>query len=526
MSHNEEIAKSAGNVGVFTLLSRIFGYIRDMVIAYYFGANTITDAFYFAYRIPNLLRRLFAEGSLTISFIPVFTEYLEKKGEGEAREVSNLVFTFLFLILVCITVLGVVFSPVLIEIFASGFTSEEFELAVELNRIMFPYIFFISLSALMMGILNSLKRFFAPAFSPVLFNITIILTAVVLHGIFGIPIISLAIGVILGGIIQFIFQYPFIRSLGFGFRFSKIRDHPAIRKIILLLIPQIFGLAVYNLNIIVNTQYASYMPGGTISYLFFAERLIEFPLGIIAVSIATVMLPTLSSHASTGAMVKYRENYNFTLHLMLFVLIPALVGLIVLREPICNLLYQRGEFDYQATLFTSQTLLGYAVGLWAVGGIRITAPAFYALQDTKTPVKIAFAAFIVNAVLGFVLGFTLNMNHTGLALASSFSSIFNFILLLYFLNLRLGVLELRKTLIFVIKVVVISIIMGLLVWKISTYVDWTTSGFAIEKIVTMGIAIGAAMVSYVILAYLLRIEEAGFLIKLAMKRIGRGRDGD
>ncbi|HEX3036979.1 MAG TPA: murein biosynthesis integral membrane protein MurJ, partial [Thermodesulfobacteriota bacterium] len=363
MRQEEEITHAAGIVGSLTLLSRVLGLVRDMVIAYFFGARAETDAFYVAYRIPNLLRRFLAEGSLTISFIPVFIEYLENRSKEEAKRVSDITFTLLFITLILVSVLGILLSPLIIKLFASGFKGEIFKLAVNLNQIMFPYIFFVSLAALAMGVLNSLKHFFVPAFSPIIFNIVNISAVFLLYQYFDVPIFTLAIGVIAGGALQFLIQLPFLKSRDFLFSFRKNLRHPAVKRIALLMSPQLFGLAVYNFNILVSTQYASHLPGGTVSYLWYSERLIEFPLGIFAVSIATALLPSLSSQASKGEFEKFGESYSFALRLMLFVMIPALVGLIALRVPICNVLYQRGEFTFEETLLTSQALLGYAIGL-------------------------------------------------------------------------------------------------------------------------------------------------------------------
>ncbi len=519
MKQHEQITRSAGLVGSLTFLSRIAGYARDVVIAYFFGATALTDAFWVAFRIPNLLRRLFAEGSLTISFIPVFTQYLETKNKEEAKKVADAVFTILVFLLILISIGGILLSPYIIKLFAAGFDESTFELAVSLNRIMFPYIIFISLTALSMGVLNSLRHFFAPAFSPVILNICIIVAVFFLYKNFNVPIYAAAVGVIAGGILQLIFQLPFLYGRGFLFSFRKQVRHPAVKKIGFLIIPQLFGVAVYNINILVNTQYASFMTEGTISYLYFAERLIEFPLGIIAVSIATVLLPSLSSYVSKKEFDKFKETYSFTLRLMFFILIPALVGLIVLRVPICNLLYQRGEFDYAATVFTSQALLGYAVGLWAVGGIRITAPAFYSMQDTKTPVIIAFIAFIVNAVLGYVLGFTFGYKHTGLALASSISSIINFVLLFYLIERRVGNINIKSIIVLLVKLTAISGVMGVVIWRISKLTFWNESAFSLEKIGILAASIVIAAVIYFLLAKILKIEEADFLVKM----IRRGR---
>ena len=518
MKQHEQITRSAGLVGSLTFLSRIAGYARDVVIAYFFGATATTDAFWVAFRIPNLLRRLFAEGSLTISFIPVFTQYLETKSKGEAKKVSDAVFTILVFLLILISIGGILLSPYIIKLFAAGFDNSTFDLAVSLNRIMFPYILFISLTALSMGVLNSLRHFFAPAISPVILNICIIIGVLFLYKNFNIPIYAAAVGVLAGGVLQLVFQLPFLYGRGFLFSFRKQVRHPAVKKIGLLIIPQLFGVAVYNLNILVNTQYASFMTEGTISYLYFAERLIEFPLGIIAVSIATVLLPSLSSHVAKKEFDKFKETYSFTLRLMFFILIPALVGLIVLRVPICNLLYQRGEFDYAATIFTSQALLGYAVGLWAVGGIRITAPAFYSMQDTKTPVIIAFIAFIANAILGYVLGFTFGYKHTGLALASSISSIINFLLLFYLIERRVGNINIKSIVTLLVKLTAISAVMGVLVWRVSKLTLWSESAFAIEKVGVLAASVVIAVVVYFLLAKLLKIEEADFLVDMIKKR--------
>jgi putative peptidoglycan lipid II flippase len=494
------------------------GLVRDMVVTYFFGAEAQTDAFYVAFRIPNLLRRLFAEGSLTISFIPVFTSYLETKSREEAKRISDITFTLLFFVLTLVSIVGIILSPLIIKLFASGFKGETFHLAVTLNRIMFPYIFLISLSALSMGILNSLRHFFAPAFSPVIFNVVIVMTVILIHTTLSIPITSLAIGVIIGGVIQLVFQLPFLKRKDFLFRFRKNFRHPAVKKIGLLMVPQLFGLAVYNLNIIVNTQYASYMPEGTVSYLYLSERLIEFPLGIIAVSIATVLLPSLSSHISKGETDLFKENYSYALRLMLFVMVPALVGLIVLRIPICNLLYQRGEFTYLSTINTSQALFGYAVGIWAVGGIRITAPAFYSMQDTKTPVIIAFLAFIINAIIGYLLGFTFGLKHTGLALASSISSMFNFAVLFIILNKRVGKIDIHGTIILCIKIAIASILMGLLAWEISERGNWTGSETSIEKALILIISLLGSSAVYLIISRLLKIDEVDQLLGLLRRK--------
>lgn len=516
MESDSNITKNWGIVSSLTFLSRIAGYLRDVVIAYFFGASYQTDAFYVAYRIPNLLRRLFAEGSLTVAFIPVFTDYL-KEGKENAKEALNSIFTVLFIVLVVVCLAGIIFSPYVVKIFAAGFDQDSFNLAVDLNRIMFPYILFISLAALAMGVLNSLRHFFLPAFSPLVLNLTIISSIFLFYNYFDNPTMALALGVIIGGIFQLVINFPFLKAKDYLFSFTRKLNHPSVTKLGLLIAPQLFGLAVYNINILINTQFASFMPSETVSYLFFSERLIEFPLGVIAVSIATVMLPELSIHSALNDLKKFRENFVYSLRLMLFIILPALFGLIALRVPLCNFLFQRGEFTYEAVFFTSQALLGYSLGLWAVGGLRITVPAFYALKDTKTPVIVAFFAFIINAIFGYVLGFKLGLNHLGLALASSISSIFNFMILLFLLNKKITNLFDNTILIFVLKVIFISLVAALISWRLSLFGNWSTSSMTAGKVGIFFLSVVIPVLIYFILSKIFSLSETNKIFKLLRK---------
>ncbi len=490
-----------------TLLSRIVGYLRDVVVAALFGAGFQTDAFYVAFRIPNLLRRLFAEGSLAAIFVPIFSGYLESGDRRGAKDALRSAFTVLFIILVLVVTLGVIFSPWLIKLFAYGFDQKTFDLAVYLNRLIFPYVLFISLTALAMGVLNSLRHFFAPAFSPVLFNLCIIASALFLYREFEVPIVSLCFGVLGGGVLQLLLHLFYLREEGFMFGFSKTLDHPAVRRLAVLMFPQLFGIAVYNLNILVNTQYASFMSEGTVSYLYFAERIIEFPLGVIAVSLATVTLPALSGYAAREDYGGFGTEYQRSLRRMLFIMVPAMVGIVALRVPLCNFLYQHGQFDYVAVISTSQAVLGYGLGLFAVGGIRITVPAFFALQDTKTPVKVAFFCFLLNAVCGFVLGFVFSLDHLGLALASSISSVVNFVLLIVLLNGRLGHFLSRDLFLFLLKVLAISVIMGFAVSAVAGFSAWSETGFSLDKGLVMAASVGLGVILYFLLARFLGIKE-------------------
>jgi len=518
MNRNESLTSKWGLVSSLTLFSRLVGYARDVLIAYLFGASYQTDAFYVAFRIPNLLRRLFAEGSLTVAFIPIFTDYIKNKGKESAGQALNSIFTMVFIAVALISIIGILLSPIIVNLFAYGFDRETYELTVTLNRIMFPYILFISIAALSMGVLNTINHFFAPAVSPVVFNLTIICSAYFLYGHLHNPTISLAIGVLIGGFLQLVVNIPFLISKGYLFGFTRRIFHPAVKRLGLLITPQLFGLAVYNVNILVNTQFASYMPTGTVSYLYFSERLIEFPLGIVAVSIATVLLPTLADDVKSDDFPSFRNNFKYMLRLMLFVIVPALVGLAILRVPICSVLFQRGEFTYHEVLQTSSALLGYSLGVWAVGGLRITVPAFYSMEDTKTPVIVGFFAFIINAVSCYILGFVFSLNQLGLALASTISSIFNFLLLLYLIDKKVKDIFDITLLRYFLKVMVMSVVTGLVALYISSYIDWSIGGVDLVKLAVLATAVIFSGMLYFLMARILGFEELDELKNIVIRK--------
>jgi putative peptidoglycan lipid II flippase len=436
---NSRVARAAGVVGAATMLSRVFGFIRDMVVAGFFGAGMATDAFFVAFRIPNLLRRLLGEGSLTVSFVPVFTDYLKKKSQKDAYELANVAFTALSSILVIVTLAGILFSPFIVTAMAPGFVKSpvKYDLAVFLNRLMFPYIFFISLVALCMGILNSLRHFAAPALSPVVLNIAMILATLTLKGLFNEPIIALAIGVLIGGVLQLAMQWPFLIRMGVRLKPDFRFNHPGLRQVGKLMIPTFIGSAVYQINIFIGTILASLLPGGSVSFLYYADRLVELPLGVFAIAVGTASLPSFSEQVSTGDFENLKKTVSFSLRLILFITVPATVALIALRVPIISVLFQRGAFDSQSTLLTAQALLCYAVGLWAFSTIRVIDSAFFSIQDRKSPLKAAFISLFVNVVCSVILMFPLK--HGGLALATSIASAVNVIILAVILKKKIGI---------------------------------------------------------------------------------------
>lgn len=435
---NSRVARAAGVVGAATMLSRIFGFIRDMVVAGFFGAGMATDAFFVAFRIPNLLRRLLGEGSLTVSFVPVFTEYLKKKSREDAYELANIAFTALSSLLVLVTIAGVVFSPLIVMVMAPGFVKSpiQYDLAVFLARLMFPYIFFISLVALCMGILNSLRHFAAPALSPVILNIAMIMTTLTLRDLFREPIIALAVGVLIGGVLQLAMQWPFLVKMGVRLKPDFRFKHAGLRQIGTLLFPTFIGSSVYQINIFIGTILASLLPGGSVSFLYYADRLVELPLGVFAIAVGTATLPSFSEQVSMGDFENLKKTISFSLRLILFITIPATVALIVLRVPIISVLFQRGAFDGQSTLLTAQALLYYALGLWAFSVIRVIDSAFFSIQDRKSPLKAAFVSLFVNVAFSVALMFPLK--HGGLALSTSIASAVNVMILAIILKRKIG----------------------------------------------------------------------------------------
>jgi len=520
MSENHKIAKAASTIGMGTLLSRILGFFRDMVIAHFFGAGMAADAFFVAFRIPNLWRRLVGEGSLTISFIPVYTEYLHQRSEEEIREVTHAAFTLMGLVLLLITLLGILFSPVLIQIIAPGFVRipEKFQLTITLNQIIFPYLFFMGLFALCMGILNSYRHFFAPAIAPIFLNISIILSVFLFYHSFQKPVMTLAVGVLAGGVIQLLFQIPFLWQKGITFRFNFNFGHPAIKRIGALMVPGLIGTAVYQINVFIDTIFASFLPGGSVSYLFFADRLLEFPLGIFAIAIGMASLPSLSGLASQGRMEELKNTLSFTFRLTSFISIPAMVGLIGLKTPIINLLFQRGLFDYSATVMTAKALLCYSVGLWAIAGVRTLVPAFYSLQDTWTPLKIGLICLGTNVVLNAIFIFLTPLKHAGLALATSLSSILNLILVCGKLNPKLGGMEVGKNVKSLVRVLLCSLPMGLTAYLICSLGNWSTTGGTLEKALLLFTGIAVGLIVYVIISYLAKNEEMLFLVKMIQRK--------
>lgn len=517
---NHTVVRAAGLIGAATFFSRILGFIRDMVLARLFGATPAADAFFVAYRIPNLLRELFAEGSMSSAFVPVFTEYHTLRSRREAWELASAVFTTLLTILTLVTLAGILASPAIVWVMAPGFHEDpaRLEMTTLLTRIMFPYLLFISLAALAMGVLNSVRAFAAPAFSPVLFNVCIIAFALFVSPVLGEPILGVAIGVVVGGAAQFIMQVPGLRRRGllFGWRFEP--GHLGVRRIGRLLVPSLAGMSVTQVNITVSTILASFFAGAP-TYLFYGMRLIQFPLGIFGVALGTAILPTLSAQAARGAMEELRATLAFGLRMILFIILPAMTGLILLRQPIVHLFFEHGNFTAADTAATAAAVLGYAVGLWAFAGVRIIVAAFYSMQDTKTPAWSAMAAVSANLILSLTLMDWLR--HVGLALATALAAMLNGAILVAVLNRRLGGIDWGSVLrsagrdLFALLPLVLAC-----VWVAGAAV-WTHQGEWIAKTVMLIVGVGLSVTGYFGAHALMRSEELDVLWGILKRKLNR-----
>ncbi len=501
MTSPVKIARSVKNVSLSTLLSRVLGYIRDMLIASEFGSGMVADAFYVAYRIPNLLRRLLGEGALSSSFIPVFTDYLTNKTEKEARELVNILTTILFILLSGLTLIGIALTPFIVKIIAVGFRDnpQKLSLTITLTRIMFPFMLFIGLAALALGILNSLRKFTIPALAPCILNISQIFFVLAVCPLLGVPVKGLAIGVLIGGLGQLFFQVPAIVKSGFRFRFKLLLNHPGIRKIGVLILPAIIGLSVHQINAFVDTMCASVLKEGSVTALYYANRLMQFPLALFGIAIATVAFPSMSKSAAEHDIQALKKTLIFSLRMISFTIIPASVGLMIMGKPIIRLLFERKNFTAAGTDATSWALLFYATGIFAYAGVKVLVNAFYSLKDTKTPVKIAALAMVLNAILNIILMQFLNVG--GLALATAISSTVNMSILIFILRNRFGRLGGRNMLDLLWKVGLASLIMGIFcLYMMNLLVNL---GLFIQVALTI---LGAILI-FLFICYILKVEE-------------------
>jgi len=460
----KKLVKSTVTVSGMTLLSRILGFIRDMVVARIFGAGLGTDAFFVAFKIPNFMRRLFAEGAFSQSFVPVLSEYKTQREHDEIKRLTDDVAGTFGAVLLLITIIGVLAAPLLIAVFAPGFIDEpgKYDLATEMLRFTFPYIFFISLTAFAGGILNTYGRFGVPAFTPVLLNLVLISCALWLAPQMDEPIMALAWGVFIAGLAQLLFQFPFLAKLKLLPRPRFNRKSEGVQKIKTLMIPAIFGSSVAQINLLLDTLIASFLVTGSVTWLYFSDRLVEFPLGVFGIALATVILPNLSRQHAAASTEAFSRTLDWALRWVLIVGTPAMVGLFLLAGPMLTTLFQYGEFSQHDVEMAARSLMAYSIGLMGFILVKVLSPGFFARQDTKTPVKIGIIAMVANMVMNVILVFPLA--HAGLALATSLSAFLNAFLLFRVLR-REGVYSPESGwLKLMLQVLVANLAMAALLW--------------------------------------------------------------
>lgn len=433
---SKSLVKSTSIVISMTMISRVFGFIRDMVTGYFFGAAAQFDAFSVAFRIPNFMRRLFAEGSFSQAFVPVLAEYQKQKSQEEVKRFINAMSGTLGIALLVVTVLGIIGAPWIVRLFAPGFarSGDRFDLAVTMLRITFPYLMLISLTAFSGAILNTYHRFWVAAFTPVFLNLVMIGAAIWLSPHFATPIIALAWGVFLAGVIQLLFQWPFLRHLHLLPRPVLNFREAGVTRVLKLMVPALFGVSVGQINLLVDSVFASILIVGSVSWLYFSDRLMEFPLGVFGVAISTVILPHLSRHHASQSEESFSLTIDWALRAVLLVGVPAGVALAVMSGPLLSTLFQYGKFNGYAVIMARKSLSMFAIGITPFMLVKVLAAGFYAKQDLRTPVRIGVVAMITNTALNCALIWPLA--HAGIALSTSLAALVNTSLLFYFLRQR------------------------------------------------------------------------------------------
>ncbi len=506
----KKLIKSTGVIASATALSRVLGFVRDIVIARFFGTAIFAQAFVVAFRIPNLLRDLVGEGAMNAALVPVMTGELASRGKKDFLALSRVVLNILFVSLLVLTVAGILAAPFIVRVMAPGFAAdaEKLDITVKLTRMLFPFLMLVGIWAFMMGMLNTLGYFAAPAFGPCVLNLSMIACA----AFFGENVFGLASGVLIGGTAQVLIQFPPLWMSGWRPALTLEFRHPGAKKIGLLLVPRALGACVYQLNVFVSTILASlsWIVGeGAVAALYYANRVWQLPLAVFAIAMAQAALPAMSRHVVEKDIEKMKEMMLFSMRSLFFILIPSSIGLAVLSGPITRALFQRGAFTEYSTAITSQALVYYSVGLVACGGIKVLVNAFYAMNDTKTPVKTAAVSVAINIILNLALMWPLKLG--GLALATSLSAIFNFVALYVLLEKRIGSFDTEALAVYFIKVTTASLAMAAMLkspWLGRYQCD--AAGLLAS--------IAAGIVVFAVCSYLLGLRELKALALWILKR--------
>lgn len=515
------VARAAVVVGVLTLVSRVAALVRDLAISHVFGATRLTDVFFMAFTIPNVLRRLVAEGGTTVAFIPVYTQVREKDGQETARRFLAATFGLVLVGVLVMTVVGVLAAPALVWAFASGFADEPeaFALGVELTRWLFPYVYFISLVALAMGALNAHGHFAAPAAAPVLLNVAIVGAMLVLHGFFEQEVYVLVVGVLAGGVLQLLAQLPALKAHGLLVWPSFDWKMPAVQRFFRVLAPALFGFGVYQVNILVLRQLASYLPEGHMTYYYNADRLAQFAFGVFSVAIATAALPKMSEHAAKGEREELLSTWRHSVRLTNFVIIPAAAGLAAIALPIVAVLYRHGAFTWKDVEQTALATMAFCPWLVATSAVRSTTQVFYALEDLKTPVKVSAFTVVLTLAFGIAL---LDYQVAGLCMALSLASIVQLVVMTVLLRRRVGRLGLSKLLTASAKQAALTVVAVALAYGVSSFGEWE-AGASLRNLLVLGGSMAVAMAVYAAGALALGMDEATAVSRRVSAKLSRRR---
>ncbi|HYC48346.1 MAG TPA: murein biosynthesis integral membrane protein MurJ [Burkholderiales bacterium] len=502
-------------VSSMTFISRVLGFVRDAIIARVFGAGLATDAFFVAFKLPNLLRRLFAEGAFSQAFVPILAEYKNRRGEAQTRLLVDHVSAVLALALFVVSVIGVIAAPLLIYVSAPGFSAvpEKHALAVELLRITFPYILFISLTAFAGGILNTYSRFSVPAFTPVLLNLSFIGFALWGAPYFEPPVRALAWAVFVGGVVQLAFQVPFLAKLGLLPRFKFDLKDAGVWRVLRQMAPAVFGVSIGQVSLVINNIFASFLVTGSVSWLYYADRLMEFPAGMLGAALGTILLPSLSKHHANDSPEEYSRLLDWGLRITLLLAVPAAAALALLAVPLVSTLFQYGAFTAADTLATRDAVIAYSVGLVALILVKVLAPGFYARQNIKTPVKVAIVSLCATQLMNLALVW--HLRHAGLALAISIGACVN-AALLYGLLRRAGVYRPQPGWgVFTLKLGLAVYAMGAMLWLASgSTLEWLAGG-ASQRVLWLAAIVPAGAVTYFAALWILGFRLADFNRRVA-----------
>jgi len=553
VTRQTSVAKSAGIVSIAVMFSRVLGLVREIIFARFFGAGFLYDAYLVAFRIPNILRDLFAEGALSAAFVKVFTDYQINKSEQEAWKLASLVLNALAVVLSVITIIGILFSRQFIALIAKDFSPEQAALAVTLTQIMFPFILLVALAAVAMGVLNTKGIFGIPASASTVFNVVSILVGLAIAywlsgGSWTMPkdpkampelpaqwaIIGMAIGTLIGGAAQFVMQLPSLFRVGFRFTSALSFTDEGVKRVMHLMTPAILGTSAVQINVLVNTFFVTGIVGG-VSWLGFAFRLMQFPIGLFGVAIGTASVPVLSRMASEGKFDEFRSTLSSSLKLVFLLTLPSACGLIVLGEPIIRLIYERGAFTAASTPMTAYALAGYSIGLTGYAAIKVLSPAFYALNDAKTPMIIAVCSIAVNALASYFFRNWLSnygvspeypsgYGHVGVALATSSVALVNFFALALVMRKRISRIDGKDIIQSFLRIAAASALMSLVCYLSYRFLlnQFGVTGFS-TKLIEVFVPIILGGITFVLAAKILRVSEINQLSNTFMRKLGRAR---